>query len=311
MNMYESIREFINGMTPVANWPDIMWVTDRAVKQESRDWRLPLSACQAMGGSPGAMVPVLAAVACAHISLILIDDLLDADPRGEHHRLGMPLTANLATVFQQLALEALDKHKFADANAKMMAQYGLHDMMLKTALGQYLDFQNPIDEVAYWRIVQTKSSPFFGAAFYVGALAGGGSLDLAMQLKEFGLLYGEMIQIHDDLSDSLATPASPDWMQGRSPLPLLFAQVVDHPERERFAALRREIPDPEALAEAQSILIRCGALSYSVYELMNRHKRGLELLDTLSVKETVGLEKLLDDQMVPVRRLFASLGEKS
>lgn len=308
MNVYQSIYQFVGGMPRVENWPDIMRVLERAVHQEPRDWRLPLAACEAVGGSPDAILPALAALACAHLSLILIDDLLDADPRGEHHRLGMPLTANLATVFQQLAPEALNACSFANENSRLMAQHSLQEMLLTTALGQYLDFRNPADEVAYWHIVQTKSSPFFGSAFYVGALAAEAPLEVAWSLRDFGLLYGEIIQIHDDLSDSLATPASPDWTQGRWPLPMLFARTVDHPQRERFLALRQAIADPEALAEAQIILIRSGALSYGIHELMARHNKARTLLDALTIEKPEILGNLLEAQVKPVENLFKTLG---
>jgi geranylgeranyl pyrophosphate synthase len=107
-------------------------------------------------------------------------------------------------------------------------------MFLSTAFGQFLDVQAPADESDYWQVTKTKSSPFFGAALQVGALAGGGTLETAEQLKKLGCLYGEMIQIHDDMHDSMETPANPDWIQGRSPLPILFASQVKHPEQERF-----------------------------------------------------------------------------
>ena len=104
-----------------------------------------------------------------------------------------------------------------------------------------------------------------------------------------------MVQIHDDLSDAMAAPANPDWMLGRASLPILFAQVVDHPEQERFLALRKAIPDPDALAEAQAILIRCGAVSYCVDQLLHRVQGAEEMLAQISVISPEKLEMLLDD----------------
>jgi len=63
-------------------------------------------------------------------------------------------------------------------------------------------------------MVQTKSSPFFGMALQIGALLGGASIETAKRLKELGNLYGEMIQVHDDLSDTLAVPATPTGYRG-------------------------------------------------------------------------------------------------
>ena len=65
-----------------------------------------------------------------------------------------------------------------------------------------------------------------------------------------------MVQIHDDLNDSLAVPANPDWTLGRAPLPILFAQVVNHPDRTRFHELRGVIAEPAALALANACSLR-------------------------------------------------------
>jgi geranylgeranyl pyrophosphate synthase len=168
--------------------------------------------------------------------------------------------------------------------------------------------QNPSSEEAYWHLVQTKSSPFFGTALYSGALLGGAASTTASQIKRFGHLYGEIIQIHDDLNDVMAVPANPDWVLGRSPLPILFAQIVDHPDKERFQALRQAIPDPIALTEAQTILIRCGAVSYCIHHLLARYQVARQLLAEASLTQREGLEGLLETVIEPVKRLLKEIG---
>jgi geranylgeranyl pyrophosphate synthase len=237
--------------------------------------------------------------------------LLDADPRGEHQTLGAPAAANLAAAFQAAALEVISQEgKGCNPTVKLACWHSLNQMMLTTAFGQYLDVQNPADEAAYWRVVETKSAPFYGAALQIGALAGGASLDIAERLQQLGCLYGEIIQLHDDLNDAMAAPANPDWTLGRSSLPMLFAQSVEHSEQGRFLELRRvlqSMPDPEALAEAQRILIRCGAISYSIYELTRRHQAAQEILNGLKVSQRTGLELLFEDALEPVKKLFATI----
>lgn len=288
-------------------WPDMQNVLQRMADRRPRDWRLPVVACEAAGGTPEQALPAVAAVACLQLSIILIDDLLDADPRGEYHRLGAPAAANLAAAFQAAGLEAV-AYSDLEPSARLAALVSLNGMALTTALGQHWDTLNPSDEEGYWRLVRTKSSPFFGAALHVGALCGGALPEVAERLQQIGLLYGEMIQIHDDLNDTLAVPANPDWTMGRAPLPILFAQVVDHLDRARFLELRRAIPDPEALAEAQTILIRCGAVSYGVHQLLTRHQRARAMLHEMPLRQPAGLQALLDDVIAPVQRLFAEIG---
>ena len=57
-----------------------------------------LPACEAVGGSTTQSLPALVAVACSHIGIVLVDDMLDADPRGEHLRAGAPAVQRSAVM---------------------------------------------------------------------------------------------------------------------------------------------------------------------------------------------------------------------
>lgn len=102
----------------------------------------------------------------------------------------------------------------------------------------------------------------------------------------------------------MAVPANPDWSQGRFPLPILFAHVIDHPERSRFAELRARAEDPEALAEAQPILIRCGAVGYCVNELLRRYEEGGAMMEALPLPRPDGLRTLMEETVAPIWRLL-------
>lgn len=299
--------DYVLDLPIVQTWPELMGLLKRGALPNVDVWKTPVLACEAVGGKPEQAVPASAALACLQISLILIDDLLDADPRGEYHTIGAPATANLASALQAVGLEAIMQSE-VDQAVKSAALDSLNQMMLITAWGQYLDVQHCADEDAYWRLVQTKSSPFFGVALQVGALYGGAGLETAESLRQIGCLYGEILQIHDDLHDTMAVPANSDWVQGRSPLPILFAQIVEHPDRARFLKLCQSVSNPEALAEAQTILIRCGAISYCVDQLVRRHQRAIEMLRSMTLVHRDGLEALLEPQIKPVRELFRAVG---
>jgi geranylgeranyl pyrophosphate synthase len=270
---------------------------------------MPVRACEAVGGLPEQAIAAMLAVGCAHVGILLVDDMLDADPRGEYHRVGMPAASNLACTFQAAALEAVGRCA-ADVSARLAALTSFNEMFLSTAYGQYLDVQAPTDEYSYWRTAQTKSSPFFGAALQVGALAGGGTLETAGRLNELGRLYGEMVQIHDDLHDVMEMPANPDWVQGRSPLPILFAALVEHPEQARFLELKKQVDKPAALQEAQEILLRCGAVSYCVYHLTQRYEKAQEIMKSISLARPEPVASLLDDIIAPVHKLLETLEDE-
>lgn len=306
MDIYTQTQDFLMAIPPVNQWPAMQSVLERAVQRRPHDWQLPLLACLAVGGEREQATPAVAAIAALQASIILIDDLLDRDPRGEYHALGEPAVANLAAALQAVGLAAIGRSQ-APAATQRAALSSLNQMVLTTALGQYWDVQNPADEAAYWRMVQTKSSPFFAAALEAGAWLGGAPPETAAALHQFGCLYGEIIQIHDDLNDTMSAPANPDWTLGRLPLPILFAQVVDHPDRPHFLALRQAIADPAALAEAQTILIRCGAISYCVDQLLRRCRQAEEQLARLALPDPQQLGRLLPPLRRPVEVLFTEM----
>jgi geranylgeranyl pyrophosphate synthase len=307
MEIYQQITDYINGFQGFSAWPEMKKIFDKAASGKPKHWIIPGLACEALGDGVEQAIPGVAAIACSHVSIILIDDMLDEDPRGEHNLLGLPATANMAAAFQSLGLEAIHR-SWLPPDVRLAASMSLNNMVRKTSFGQYLDTTlTSIDEVTYWKIVQSKSSPFFGAALQIGGLYGGASIEVGEQLNRLGEVYGECIQIHDDLNDSLAVPANPDWAGNRAPLPILFAQVVNHPDRDRFLALRREINDPKNLTEAQEILVRCGAVSYCLNVILTKQKEALALLNAIPLPNKAVLEKLFDGLVLPVWRLLNSL----
>ncbi len=308
MNLYPSTLEYLRTLPVIEAWPEFQDILNRMAFVEPRDWQLPVKACQAVGGSIEQAIPATAAIACAQIAIIMIDDMLDEDPRGEYRRLGFGPVANLALSFQAVALAALFSSGLKSAS-KLSALQSIDRMTLTVAFGQHMDVQNLSDEAAYWHVVEAKSAAFFGAAFHLGALVGGASGEVLAALERFGQLFGEIIQIHDDLNDALEVPANPDWGQGRSPLPILFAKLVDHPDRLRFLKLSRAVANPEALEESQKILASCGAVSYCVDQLLLRYRAAQSILKSVPLMHRDELESLLEGTIAPVRKLFDALGK--
>jgi geranylgeranyl diphosphate synthase type I len=174
MDIYQSTTDHLLALPVIQNWPELQVILTRTASGKPKSWELPLQACEAVGGSPEQAIPAVAAIACAQISIILLDDMLDEDPRGEYHRAGFAKAANYAAALQGATLEAFCSDKMR-AGVRLSGLRSLNRMILTTALGQHLDVQNLPNENAYWHVVKNKSAPFFGAAFYIGGLAGGGS----------------------------------------------------------------------------------------------------------------------------------------
>lgn len=301
----QAIRDFTH-LPHIGTWIEAKQLFEIAASRKPAHWLIPVRACESVGGAQDRAIPAVVAVGCAHVGILLVDDMLDDDPRGDYHRLGMPAVSNLSCFFQAAALHVISRST-KDPVSQLTAVNSLNDMFLSTAFGQYLDVRAPASDAGYWEVTKTKSSPFFGAALELGALAGGASLEVAEQLKGLGRLYGEMIQIHDDMHDSMETPANADWLQGRSPLPILFASLVHHPDQLQFMDLKKQVHSTDALQEAQEILIRCGAISYCADQLIDRHQKALEMLNHIPLVDHKPISTLFDQIIAPVDNLLNSL----
>lgn len=307
MVSFQHIRDLVAGLPEVVDWPELAAVFDRTGESSRPDWELPLRACEAAGGARADALPVAAAVACLQLSIIIVDDILDDDPRGAHVTYGVGPAANMALAYEALASRLIDVSPLhPDRKVTIMAT--LSQVGLQTAIGQNLDIQNLGGQANYWKVVTAKSTPFYGGALKTGAIAGGASSTLAAQMYDLGLQFGEIIQIEDDLSDALETPANADWKQGRNNLLILYAQTADHPQRARFSELLPRTDDPGALAEAQQILISSGAVAYSAYLLVTRYQAAHGALAAMDLVDQPIMDDLLDGYADSLLRLLRVAG---
>ena len=307
MDSTERILAHVLAIPEIAAWPVLCRLFERAASQPRPDWQWPLIACRAVGGDADVALPGAAAIACMYVSIILVDDMLDEDPRGEHLRSGAGPTANLALALQAAAFRVVDQAA-AGAERRAAVTASLARLALGTALGQHMDAQNLDGEAGYWRVVRAKSTPFYGSALHVGALLGDADPDVAEELRALGTVFGEVIQIHDDLLDAFQVPAAPDWTQGRPSLPILYARTAGHPDRARFVALLAQADDPTALRQAQQILIHCGAVSYCAYHLAERHREARRLLAEMPLADPTPIADLMAQLTQPLVALLASVG---
>lgn len=293
MTKENPFRTAIHALPEVNEWPELYQFFDHMDENKNPDWEIPLKVCRALGGNPETVIPGAAALACMQLSIILVDDMLDNDPRGVHTRLGHGVTANYALALQASAFRLIDKTQ-ANAAQRTALTTCLSQMALATAHGQHLDIQNLTGEENYWRVVQAKSTPFYGACYQVGAILGGGDPKTIERLQDFGKLTGEIIQLDDDLADAFQKPANADWHEGRNNLLILYASTADHAERQKFLDLLSKIDDPVALEAAQSILISSGAVSFCAYQMIERHRQAQFILQNMQLPNPRPLAEILD-----------------
>lgn len=304
---FEEMKRRVRELPGVASWPQMLELIQRPVHRESSVWEYPVAACRAVGGAERSAMPATAAVFCSVIGIHLVDDMLDEDPRGDHHVLGIGQVANFALAFQASGHLLLDDPEIP-LEIRPVLQASFAGMSLATCFGQGLDARELQGEEEYWRVVECKTPPLFAEALRMGALLGGAAVGTADQLACLGRILGRMVQVSDDVTDALESPARPDWKRRGNNLPILYAMTAPHPDRERFLHLSLNVEDPGALAEAQRILLRSGAVSYCTLKLIEFSTEARNLFARIPLADPEPVARLMDLHMKPLHRLLESVG---
>ncbi|MGQ0600715.1 MAG: polyprenyl synthetase family protein, partial [Anaerolineales bacterium] len=155
------LEDELTSLPEAAEWPEMAGIFRRTGNEPRLDWDLPGLACRAVGGEDSLAAVSGAAIACLQISIILVDDILDDDPRGEYRKIGSGRAANLALGFQAAAFRLIERASVTPTQ-KAAAIGCLAWAAQATALGQELDVQNLRGEDNYWKVVRAKSTPFYG-----------------------------------------------------------------------------------------------------------------------------------------------------
>ncbi len=296
--MASTLRKLILALPGMNCWSEVEELFPNTEEDIRLDWQLPGIACAAVGGEYTATFPAMAALACIQVSIILVDDMLDEEPEGAHHRFGIGRTANLALALQAGGAVLMEQCDVAAPN-RAAAAHALNRMALATAAGQEMDVQNLSGEENYWQVVRAKSTPFYGTGLEIGALLGGASLQKAEVMYNVGILFGEAIQIYDDLEDAFQSPANSDWAQGRNNLAILYGLTAEYPKKEAFLAYKNQAVDVTALHKAQQLLIDSGAVSYCAFQLLQRHLAAKSYLDSVTLQQRDRVDYLLKMQLTP------------
>jgi geranylgeranyl pyrophosphate synthase len=307
MNVFDEINTWVKDTGFFSNWPDLSLHFEKQCSLQPYGWELGITACNAVGGTATDAVPIVAAYGCVLNSILIVDDILDHDSHGLHSQIGVEKATNISVAFQAAGISLLD---FVDMESerKLAVTRKLNEMAYLTSWGQALDVENPKNEEEYWRVVKGKSSPFHETAMFCGAIFGGASYETANQLGKFGALYGEIIQINDDLKDTMDRNINVDWLYGKMTLPILFANIVNYPQKERFLFLQKSISHKGYLEEAQKILLSCGAISYSLDQLLGRYKMLINQVDHIPLKNEASITKLIDDMIYPFKAVMTEIG---
>jgi geranylgeranyl diphosphate synthase type I len=305
---FEAMKKRVRGLREIAAWPQALEMVDRPVHRESGSvWEFPVAACEALGGLETDALPAAAAVYLSVVSIHLVDDMLDDDPRGDYRWIGAGTVANLALAFQA-AGHLLLEQATVRAEVRSALQASFAAMSLATCYGQGLDAKELTGEEEYWHVVANKTPPLFGEALRMGALLGGATAETAELLARVGRALGLFVQVNDDMADAMAVPACADWQRRHNNLLILYALTAAHAERDEFATLSARADDPEALDAAQKILLRSGALSFCTLKLIEISREIQELLGGVALKNPAPLNRIVEFHLKPLYRLLERAG---
>jgi len=304
-----TLRELILSVPGMERWNEVGELFPDGQDSVRLDWQLPGIASVAVGGKYADTLHAMAALACIQVSIILVDDMLDEEPEGMHHRMGIGRTANLALALQAAGALLIESCP-VDASYRATAAHALNRMALATAAGQELDVQNLSGEENYWQVVRAKSTPFYGTGLEIGALLGGASSQMAEVLYTVGVLFGEAVQIYDDLEDAFQSPANSDWAQGRNNLALLYGLTAEYPQKEEFLRYKSQATDLASLHNAQQLLIDSGALNYCAFQLLQRHTTANAHLKSLELVRRDRIDHLLETQLAPFVKFVRRIDER-
>jgi geranylgeranyl pyrophosphate synthase len=302
----EEIKNHVLSLPEVAAWPDMTRVLEQHIEKPNQVWEWPYRACRAVGGEDLLASSSAAAILCMMLSISMVDDMLDQDPRGIHLEVGDAVAANISFAFQSASFRMLAGTP-VDAERRAAVMQAFAEMGLTIASGQDLDIRNLSGEENYWKVTHVKSSSYFGTALFAGALIGNADSEITAQIRNLGELMGDVVQIYDDIKDAMEIPANPDWIQFRNNLMFLYAKTADHPDRERFLTLQPRVDDSEALKEAQHILIQCGAVSYGMYHIFHRYQACRKILKEIPLKDPKPLEELIMQFVQPLTEILDRL----
>jgi hypothetical protein len=84
--------------------------------------------------------------------------------------------------------------------------------------------------------------------------------------------------------------------------------TAGHAEQEEFVRLSARVEDPEALAAAQKILFRSGAVSYCTLKLVELSQELHRLFAGIPLRSAEPVEQLIEVHTRPLYRLLEKVG---
>ena len=237
-----------------------------------------------------------AALELTHVATLQHDDIIDeADTRHGVKAVNKNWTNTIAVLSGDY-LFAKSSLLAAEVGGEVPA--ALAETIAALCEGQVKEieaaFQTERAPEAYLEVIERKTARLFASAAYLGARVGGADLDVARKLERYGITFGLVFQLVDDLLDflgderKLGKPIGTDVKEGVYTLPLLHAMQ----EREEVTKLLKDERDIPRLLE---IMQETGSFKYARAETLRYADEARAIARSLAdVPERESLESLID-----------------
>jgi geranylgeranyl diphosphate synthase type I len=272
---------------------------------------LGLLAYASITGDHRAALPGAAAVELGHNFSLVHDDIEDGDRERRHRptlwaRDGIPQAINAGDMLFTLSRKAL--HRLTDLgfpDAKVLRLMRLHDdTCLALCEGQYIDIwagehAEPMSVDLYFDMIGRKTAALIAASVEAGAVLATDDESVIDCYRAFGWALGIAFQLNDDLlgiwGDPTRTGKEPsDVARHKMTLPVIYAfEHAEPAERERLWSIwRTGEPSNEQVADAVTLLERCGGRDYTRDQARQFRDRALAELDAAGIVDAGALASL-------------------
>ena len=194
--------------------------------------RLTLMNCECVSGVPEVALPGAIAMELSALAADIFDDIQDQDNDDVPWRKIPPANAqNLAICLSMLGIEAFSILP-DDRDSKLYKEISqiLSQMWITASDGQFQEFlyksSEQITLEQYFDVVKRKSGSLTACACKIGAILGGASESLVLQLDQFGTNLGIMNQIRNDLNDFLDFERKGDFITNTKTLPVVYLTSI-------------------------------------------------------------------------------------
>ncbi|MGC7872759.1 polyprenyl synthetase family protein [Desulfosporosinus sp. SYSU MS00001] len=251
---------------------------------------LTLMNCECINGVPEVALPGAIAMELSALAADIFDDIQDQDNDDQPWRKIPTANAlNLAICLSMLSSEAVEQ--IQDGRIYREVNRTLNKMWIRASDGQFqealLDTCEKVSLDDYFDLVKRKSGSLTASACKIGAILGGASEEIVLQLEQFGSNLGIMSQLWNDLNDFLNFEKKRDFVNNRKTLPYVYLlNTLDGKKVNEFRELTRlqrfgkqEQDYLKQLAIDEGVVHYCRVM----YELFRR--KSLEIVQRLPVLE--------------------------